>query len=67
MYFDFLTRYVDWYVACLICRLVCGLSVRSVGQYMLVFGRPSQIDRLVYVSCLVRSNQIGMLVYVCVG
>ena len=34
---------------------------------MLVFGRPSQIDRLVYVSCLVRSNQIGMLVYVRVG
>ena len=32
---------------------------------MLVFVRPSQIDRLVYVSCLVRSNQIGMLVYVC--
>ena len=26
--FQFLTRYVDWYV---------GLSVRSVGQYMLVF------------------------------
>ena len=58
MYFNFLTRYVDWYV---------GLSIRSVGQYMLVFVRPSQIDRLVYVSCLVRSNQIGMLVYVCVG
>ena len=58
MYFNFLTRYVDWYV---------GLSVRSVGQYMLVFVRPSQIDRLVYVSCLFRSNQISMLVYVCVG